>query len=364
MRRAVLAATVLLGAALVRPDAAAGQASFAAPTLAVAVDPRVELLAMLFRAAGREEYRLGGVPRWLAAADAHVAAHADHPAVAFTGRLAGPYRVGFFVPMNLAVHLSPPPALRERVPLAPGGSLHRTWVGLPDSTRAYVAQLRDFVRASDYEAWFAAQRALVDSTEARARRAAAEIELAWFSRFWQREPGARFHLAPSLVTGRASYGVHVTADGARELHAILGVDSVDASGLPVFGPSFVPTVAHEFNHAYVDDLVDQHAAALRPAAESLYVRAAADMRRQGYGSWDSMLRETLVRAAVVRYLHAHRGTDAAHAELEAQRRLGYAWLPALDALLAAYERAGDRRGGVDALVPRIAAVLRDHAAAR
>ena len=82
----------------------------------VRVDPRVELVSILFQMAGRDEYNMTRVSAWQESVQEHFQPFADHPAVRMTERLAGGFGVGFFVPMNLAVHLSDPPEFAERSP--------------------------------------------------------------------------------------------------------------------------------------------------------------------------------------------------------------------------------------------------------
>ena len=152
----------------------------------IRVDPRVELLAVVNRLAGRAEYKLTRVPLWAAAVDSHFAVVGDHPAVAMTRRLG----FGFFIPMNLAVHLTMVPDLAERTPFSTSTTLHRRWKTLPDSTRAYVELLRAFAKDSRFTDFLAANRPLIDSAQTRLRRVASSIDHAWIDRFWG---GGRFH---------------------------------------------------------------------------------------------------------------------------------------------------------------------------
>jgi hypothetical protein len=92
-----------------------------AQQLQTRVDLGVELIAIVNRLAGREEYNLTRVPRWASAVDEHFARYREHPAVAMTKRLG----FGYFIPMNLAAHLSPPPELAERSPFVASVTLHR-----------------------------------------------------------------------------------------------------------------------------------------------------------------------------------------------------------------------------------------------
>ncbi len=358
---AVLGWSLLLGACGDRADRPEpGLAAESTGPLNVRFDSRVELMSILFHMAGRDEYTMTQVTRWEAAVDSHFGHYAEHPAVAMTERLAGPYDVGYFVPMNLAVHLTAPPELAKRGPLAASPSIHRTWTTYPDTTDRYLELVRSFARATRYDDFLASQRALIDTTEARLRRLVDEtVDAAWLDRFWGTEPGASFALVPGLVNGRASYGVEYQDTAVHELYAITGVMATDDAGFPVFGADFTATVVHEINHPYVDPLVEAHLDGLGPPADTLFGRHAETLRRQAIGSGETLLHESLVRAAVARYRGAHEGGAAMEAEVAEQVELGFEWLPGLVALLGEDEAARDRWPDLGTFMPRVVAFFEE-----
>ncbi len=345
-----LCAGLVLGACAGNGDEAAP----AGPPMEVRVDPRVELMGILFHMAGRDEYNMTRVPRWEAAVDSHFVHWAEHPAATMTERLAGPYNVGYFVPMNLAVHLTDPPELAVRSPLAGSPSIHRTWTTYPDTTARYLTLVRSFARASHFNNFLRSQRALIDSTETRLRRLVDEtVDRGWFDRFWGVTPGARFVLVPGLTNGRASYGVEYRDSATHELYAITGVMDVDDAGFPTFGPDFTATVVHELNHPYADPVVEAYLDALGPPADSLLARNANAFRRQAIGSGETLVIESLVRAAVARYRFDSEGPDARDAEVAEQVELGFAWMPDLVALLGEYQADRDRWPTLADFMPRV-----------
>jgi len=325
-----------------------------AQSLSIAVDPRIELISILFHRAGREEYA-GRVPRWTAAVDSHFAAFATLPAQRTTDWLAKANRVGYFVPMNLSVHLTPVPDLRERSAFSATTSIHRTWTTIPDSTQAYLGALRSFIGESHFDEFMRAHRALLDSAELRLRRLVMPgVDSAWFNQFWGGVPRARLTVVPALLGGGASYGIEVTpSSGPAEGYAIIGVANVDAQGFPTFDTSYVSTVIHELNHPYVTPIVRAHLPEFRDFADSLLAPVLGKMRAQGYGSWDAVLNESLVRAAAIRYELAHGGRTRAEPSIESQTALGFVWTRGLVDLLGEYESNRSRYASMDAFMPRI-----------
>lgn len=333
-----------------------GSGADAGPPMEVRVDPRVELMGILFHMAGRDEYNMMQVGRWEAAVDSHFVHWAEHPAVTMTERLAGPYNVGYFVPMNLAIHVTIPPELAVRSPLAASPSIHRTWTTYPDTTARYLELVRSFALATRYNNFLRSQRELIDSTETRLRRLVDEtVERGWFDDFWGTGPGARFVLVPGLTNGRASYGVEYQDSAVHELYAIPGVMDADDAGFPVFGADFTATVVHEFHHPYADPLTEVWLDSLRGPAEALHAAQADAFRRQAIGSGETLAIESLVRAAVARYRGDHEGPDAMAAEVAEQVGLGFEWMPGLVQLLGEYEAHRDRWPTMADFMPRVVA---------
>jgi hypothetical protein len=327
-----------------------------AQSVEVRVDPGVELIATVFRLAGRPEYNITRVAQWSSAVDAHFAPFREHSAVTMTKRLG----FGFFIPMNLAIHLTPPPGLAERVPFASATSLHRRWTMLPDSTRVYVELLRAFARDSRFADFMTANRPLADSAQARLRRVGSAIDQRWLSRFWGGTDAMKFVLVAALTNGGASYGQeYLPASGTSEFQAIIGAGRADALGFPQFDSTDAPTVLHEMNHPYVSPLIRANTPALRPAADSLFQTVATRMRAQAYGSWDAMLNESLVRAAVPPYYMAHGDSARAERIVGEEISSGFLWMKELVDLFGEYERNRNTYPTMNAFMPRITAFFDD-----
>lgn len=330
-------------------------ASLPAQAPAMGVDPRVELLAIIFRLAGNPEYSQGLVPAYDRAIAEHFAPWRGHEAV----RLAADFRqrrgVSFDAVMSMAIHLSDAERLEERVPFdAAEGALDRRWGGA--EARRFVEAARRFVSDARYAEFRASQRALYDTTDARlGRLLATGVDYAWFNRFFGAPPGGRFVLVPGLANGGGSFGPRVVfPDGTEELYAIIGVSQVDSTGLPRFSEGMIGTVVHEFNHSYVNPVVAGQAARFELAGPRVYQAVAEEMRGQAYGNWKTMVDESLVRASVVRYLEARGGAETARRAAIGEEARGFYWTSELAALLGEYEAARDRYPDLASFLPRVA----------
>ncbi len=343
---------VLAGLVALSSSAAPEPKSSAIP-LEVSVDPRVELISIIFRLAGNPEYTQGRVPAYLKDIDEHFAAAREHPVVVLARQLRSTRGVSYDAPMHLAAHLKDVDSLALRLPLEPWpAGLDRRWRA--DELQDFLAKARQFVREAKFDEFWRAHRKLYEETAARARRLVeTEGRLEWFDRFFGARPGAQFRLVPGLVNGGACYGARIQLGQVEELYCILGVWRCDAGGQPVFERDALDTVAHEFCHSYVNQHIYARTAALEPAGTRLFSRVQGRMKRMAYGNWETMLHESVVRAAVVRYLEATQGHEAATRQVQQEIQRGFLWMKELSQLLADYESQREKYPRFEAFMPRI-----------
>ena len=334
-------------------------AAVAYPSIEVMVDPRIELLAIIFRLAGAEEYGMRTVPIYATAIDSFFAPHREHPAVIAARRLRAERGISHDAVMSLAIHLGGLPGLRERMPLE-SSRLEARWT--PADARAFLQLVRAFARESEAERFFAGQQPMYDLAAQRMRTLiAAHVDQAWFPAYFGAVPGSRFILAIAPGNGTWSYGPRYHApDGSRELYAVTAVYQTDSAGAPQFGrANTIATIIHEFSHSFVNPVVEKHLATIQGSADTIHATVAPGMRAQGYGEPRTMIAESLVRAAVARYRLAHEGIDSAQVELGRQKLNDFLWIDDLFALLGAYEQERNHFPTFESLFPVIAGYYAD-----
>ena len=332
------------------------------PPLGVAVDPRVELISVIFRLAGNPEYSQGRVESYAKDVEKQFGAFRNHPAVELARKLRRTRGVSYDACMSMAVHLSDASKLEEKVPLDPWPeSLDGRW-GI-DGAREFLLAARQFVKDTSFHEFIDAHRKLYELAESRARALLEKDgHLAWFDEFFGQRPQASFTVALGLLNGGSSYGPHCrTADGKEELFCILGVWKTDGQGLPAFDRDVLGTVVHEFCHSYTNAIVDRHEAQLKPAGEKIFPQVAPAMRSAGYGNWKTMIYESLVRACVVRYTQRHSGAEAARRAIQADKKKGFLWIEGLADLLGEYEAHRGQYATLEAFSPRLVAFFDQYA---
>ncbi len=330
------------------------------PSLSVEVDPRIELISTVFHLAGNPEYNMGRLAGYERRVERHFESVRDHPAVTMARRLRAEHGISYDAPMSLAVHLSDDRTLQLRVPLDPWpAGLDSRWQ--PEDVTEFLDKLRSFADESDFWEFFDAHKGLH-------RRAVVEMEavladavdLDWFESFFGESRRGEFRLVLSMLNGPCNYGPRFSGDSGCEIYCICGVSGGDEHGAPAFDRRVISTIVHEFSHSYANPVADRHAAELEEPAKKVFARVEAEMRRNAYGSWETMTRESLVRASVVRYLAAHEGEAPAKRQIDEDVAKGFLWIESLSELLEEYESKRDTYPTLDSFAPRLIAFFKDY----
>jgi hypothetical protein len=338
--------------------AAIGPAVQGAPRVEVRVDPRVELVTIAARLAGFDEYnRANAASPYSADVDRHFGALREHPAIATLKRLRAERGVSYDALPSFAVHVEPLPSLAERVPFdARPERLDARWGIEPG--RRFLAELRDFAADSEAAEFFERHAPLYAETERRlADRLSQSRALPWFDAFFGARPSALYVAIPGLVCGGNNFGTGIRFPDARpeEITPVFGCSEWDPEGVPVFGDGYLPLFIHELCHSYTNPIVDRFATELADAGARIHATCRAAMERQAYGTWQTMMYESLVRACVVRCRLATEGEAAAREQARYETAQRFTWVPRLAALLGDYESEREKYPAFDAFMPRVIA---------
>lgn len=330
----------------------------------VIVDPRVELLSIVFRLAGNPEYNRGGIPSYNEDVEQHFANFKEHPVIKTAQLLRMTRGVGYNAPMSLAVHITGPDAWKERVPFDPHPQyLDKRW-SFMTMTNQFLKAARDFARETQFKTFFAQHQEFYKTTIAGMKKVLQEHgHLDWFDKFFGHRPGARFTVIPGLLNGGCCYGASInpTAD-SQEIYSIIGIWKVDKQGIPLFDETIIPLVVHEFCHSYVNPLVDKHEKQLERAGKKIFSYVEKDMTRQAYGEWKIMMYESVVRACVVRYILTNNGPTAAQKQILEEKQNHFSWIGELADFLGEYEANRGKYPDLDSFFPRIETFFNDYAA--
>jgi hypothetical protein len=302
--------------------------------LRIGVDRRVELIAIIFRLAGNEEFKRTYLPAYSADIDRFFAPQRNHEAVTLARELRERYDLGQSRAMAIAIRLTDPPELKERVPFDSSGG----WPASPAEMHRFVEASQRFAIDSRANQFFESHKALYDSVNARIRPTLEHaVDLAWFSPYFGIPADRIFIVVPLLVASEGNYGPCVQRPGElRECYSIVGAPRPDASGYPQYDAGMAGLLVHEFGHGFVNPLGNAHRAEFERSAPRVHALVADAMTWQSY-PWPSMVNESLDRATEARYIAAHGDSARLRAFYRDQLRGSWFWTEELANLYTQYE---------------------------
>jgi hypothetical protein len=330
----------------------------AQPSLDITIDPRIELISIIFRLAGNPEYNNCPISTYSKEVDTYFSPFKEHLAVRLAAQLRNTRHISFDAPMSLAVHLTDAYSLKLRSSSSPAWLAANTrWQS--QDIEPFLTQIRAFEKASHFREFINSHQSLYEKP---AREGTGTIldslHPEWFAKFFGYTPDLHYHVIISLLNGPNNYGPKFKEHNREDIYCIIG------TGLTRDGRVFLPgidIVIHEFTHSYTNPIVDRHLRELEPAGKHLFASQSKQMAAQHYGKWQSIMYESLVRASVLR--HAQRYSSwSVVLLLRAELRLtGFYWVLPLTDLLGEYETQRGKYPDLDAFMPRIADFFNDYA---
>lgn len=320
------------------------------------VDPRVELMSIIARLAGYQEYVRNDFKLYADDVDKHFGPHKQRPAVQFAVKIRQSNGVSFDAVMAMAAHLNPPPALTPRVAFTDTAP-ERRWG--KDAAEEFAKLLRQFYKDADCEGFFKAHADMYRIAEERFQQLLNKVDFAWYKRFYGEAPQGDFNVRIGLLNGGGNYGPKVVhPDGNEDLYAIIGTWQTDSAGLPIYSDRTLPTIIHEFNHSFINHLVSARWRQLSAAGSKVFQSVADRMKNMTYGAPLITIQESLVRAAVLRYTFEHEA-QATESALAREINNGFLWMDELFALLGVYENSRSSYPTFRSFIPIIEAYYSD-----
>jgi hypothetical protein len=328
-----------------------GQAADA--RVVVEVDPVFEWIFALARVAGFDEFRKG-LPEWNEAVDTACGSLQEHPVLDMLKTARKKEGVSYDALPRLAAWLDgPPEALSARVPWSPWPpDLDDRWrkTDLP----ALVAAAADAARIVQFSKVFSDHAPLLHSLSTMLETGVQSFDLAWFEAFFGGRAPGRVRVLASPSTGVHNFGAEADVAGVHEVFAVLGAQI--RQGVPSFEDA-IGLLVHEVGHAFVGPIVDSNRAAFEHAGTRLFAAVEKAMLQRAYGSWPTVVEESLLRACVVRYFGDHDGAAAAEKRCKVEKDSGFPWVSILAARLLEYEADRTRWPTLGAFVPQMATTL-------
>lgn len=320
------------------------------------VDKRVELLSIVFRLAGNFEYNMDQFKEYVNDIHNHFDKYKEHPAVLYARKMADSNNVGFDAVADFAVHIEQAPSFKPVVPFTENIPDPR-WT--KQGAETFTKLLKDFYADAKCEEFFSQHAELYKLAEERFNTVFTALDISWYKKYFGVTPSGSFNIFIGLGNGGCNYASKVVFPGGREdAYATMGTWSTDKEGKPVYSADgYLPTLIHEFNHSFANQLIDKYKTELEIAGKKLFEPVEYLMKSQAYSEWTYMMYEALVRASVIRYMKDHNQDTGK--ETLAQIGNGYVWMNELVESLGYYEDNRDKYPTLESYMPRIVDLYND-----
>ena len=326
--------------------------------ITIEVDPRVELISIVFRLAGSPEFNDGTLRPYAKAIERQFGDFDNHPVVKMAAQLRNTRLMSCDGPMSLAVHIDRNLRLRKTTEEWPD-TLDYRWE--KDETDEFLEKLRQFAAETKFDEFFKAQRDIYETGIQSCKDLICSLNLEkWLGDFFGVKQYGDLKLVLGFVNGFYNYGRRFADDRTSEKYAIIGMRPFDPANTVMFRPMQIGTTVHEFCHSFVNPVVDKYMDRLQPAGERLFTAHGPAMRMGGYQKWESIMHETVVRACVASFVrHAFEPVYTDY-YLKDEAKAGFVWTEDMSNFLKKYESNRDKYPTFESFFPEFVDFLNEY----
>lgn len=328
--------------------------SFAEKTIPVTVDQRVELLSIVFRLAGNPEYNTNFAKSYVGDINTYFAKYKSYAVIEYARKLAEEKGIGYSKVMFLAVHLA---WLNNKFSLIREKENTLEYWDIKDAER-FVALLNVFYKDSKFQLFFARHRTFYTAAIQQFNNVLNDFDQKWYQDYYGSPAAEEYKIVIGLSNGGSNFGPNVHPLNQKKIvYAVMGSWTYSDDGKPLFAKEdYQPTLVHEFNHSFINHLLDEdgNAAKIKANGDTLLAAEKQEMKDGGYENWKSLINESIVRASVIRYMIDHKsGDQITDAEIMEQTNEGFIWISDLVNLLGNYESSRSEYPAFKDFYPRI-----------
>ena len=322
----------------------------------------VELMATVWRLSGADEYNLCRVPQYAHEVDSVFAPFKEHPVVQLARRYTEESGIGYDAVASYGLHLTVNDngAIVFDDSFLEGSDMSfDRW--LEQQKKEFLKPLNDFYRTSHFHDWYLQQDVLYDEVEAAFEAINRLIDYDWFSSYFGPQNGSTFRIVLSLLVGPNNYGCSAQRkDGSNALSPVIGCCQTAEDGSVSYNVnSVLPIVIHEFCHHYCNPLNARFWSLMEQSAEKVFKERDQQLRQSAYGSAQTMMNETYVRASVIRYMRVHYPQIEESALVNEEEKQGFILTQTLCDALKQYEQQRDQYATMSDFMPVYSEAVND-----
>ncbi|MEO1096141.1 MAG: DUF4932 domain-containing protein [Bacteroidota bacterium] len=316
------------------------------------VDKRVELMSIVFRLADSQEYSSRRFPNYVENIESHFNKYKKHELIAFIKDVLRSRGVGYDAVMQMAVCITETYPFEPLIPFS--NEVPESRWGKESATE-FLKLLNEFYLDTDCESFFENNQDLYVMASRNFSKVFEELDVNWYRDFYGQKPKGEFRIVNGLGNGGGNYGPKILVQGNEIVYAVMGTWSVDSLGIPVYRVNdYFPTLLHEFNHSFVNHVVQKHYDDLATSGTKIFEPLKSQMESLAYGTWLTMYAEAVVRAAVLKYLKDHNYPESLiEKELNQQINSGFYWTAELVEELEKYSHNREDYPDLESYMPEI-----------
>jgi len=328
--------------------------------ITIGVDPRVELIGVVFRLAGNPEYNNGTLRPYVKAIEKHFGDFDNHPVIKTATELRYKRAMSCDGPMSLAVHLDHDYRMRKTVEEWPS-TLDKRWNR--QETVKFLERLREFAVETQFDEFFKGQTDIYQEGIHSCESLMIPLNVGkWLGDFFGDKETGDLRLVLGFTNGFANYGPCFETGGTSEKYAIIGMRPFDPTNTVMFRPMQIGTTVHEFCHSFTNPIVEKHMDQLQAVGKRLFTTHGPAMRMMGYQKWESIMYETAVRACVMSFVRHSFEPMYLDYYLKDEVKAGFVWTEEMGNFLKNYDTSRDKYPAFESFFPQFVLHLNNYTA--
>lgn len=328
------------------------------------IDQRIELVSIVFRLAGIEEFTVERYPdrvyvSYIARIEDYFRKHEKHAAVDYVKSKLKNKGIRYHAVMSLPINITHPPKMK---PLTSFSDEIPGYGWKPATATQFLKLLNDFYDKTDFDTFYRKNQDMYDVAKKRFATMTSKVNRDWYVTFYGYNEKIEFSVVNALGIGPYNYNVDfIYPHGNKATFAIIGSAYLDSLGMPIYD-DYLKTLIHEFNHSFSNPIIYENEELFKKSGEDIY-KLFKKMKigtNDAYGNWQSMLCESLVRSAVVKYLKDE-GYDqeTINKQIAEENKRGFPWTKELTERLNYYDASRDKYPTYDKFIPELAAFFNE-----
>lgn len=312
----------------------------------------VELMGLIFRLAGADEYNQCQVSTVANSADKYFASVKNHQAV----KLAKQYRQQGIAYDAVTGYANQLIFNEEGKIIFDPDYLEGSNSGFDDRWNTQqkndmLVAVNDFYETSKFHDWFVSTQPEQEQAIA-SFKSVCNLDYTWFDSFYGKNDKVSSRIILSFMIGNSNNGISLKRkDETLLLTPVLGSLSQNNESVRFYGD--MNLIVHEFSHPYCNPLIYANWSSISSKAEEVYSRVSSIMQNQAYSNARTMMCETLVRSSTVRYMMSHNQQNLVNQTLANEESNGFMMVRTLVKTLEKREQEASKYATLADFMPEL-----------